>query len=200
LRSIEVESRHSASPHASVVNTLFAANRGRLFDTAIRILRCPQRAEDVVHDAYIKFAELETDSKMRRPIAYLHQVVRNLAIDRYRRTIMEKYRFTAEEHGENVAEPSGVPEDVVENRELLRLISRALAGLPARTQRAFELHRLGGLTQREVAAELGVSPTLVNFMIKDALVRCRSVVGSETYRRGTRPCRSRSAAECREVA
>ena len=35
-----------------------------------------------------------------------------------------------------------------------------------------ELHRLDGFTQRAIADELGVSTTLVNFMIRDALTRC----------------------------
>lgn len=52
-------------------------------------------------------------------------------------------------------------------------ISQALDSLPARTRRAFELYRLAGLSQREIASELGVSVTLVNFLIRDALASCR---------------------------
>ena len=49
--------------------------------------------------------------------------------------------------------------------------------LAAYKRRAFELYRLGGLTQREVADELGISTTLVNFMIRDALTCCRDALG-----------------------
>ena len=35
------------------------------------------------------------------------------------------------------------------------------------------LTRVEGLTQREVALAIGVSPTLINFMLKDALAHCR---------------------------
>jgi RNA polymerase sigma-70 factor (ECF subfamily) len=57
------------------------------------------------------------------------------------------------------------------------MVSDALATLPERTRRAFELYRLGGLTQREVADELGISTALVNFMIRDALTCCRDALG-----------------------
>jgi RNA polymerase sigma-70 factor (ECF subfamily) len=37
---------------------------------------------------------------------------------------------------------------------------------------------MGGHTQREIAQMLDVSPTLVNFMIRDALDHCRSALES----------------------
>lgn len=36
------------------------------------------------------------------------------------------------------------------------------------------MYRLHGVPQKDIAKELGVSPTLVNFMIRDAL-HCRKV-------------------------
>jgi DNA-directed RNA polymerase specialized sigma24 family protein len=58
----------------------------------------------------------------------------------------------------------------------LNLVSSALSELPERTRYAFERHRVYGLAQKEVAKELGVSNTLVNFMIRDALAHCRKKV------------------------
>jgi RNA polymerase sigma factor (sigma-70 family) len=49
----------------------------------------------------------------------------------------------------------------------------ALDELPERTRSAFELYRSGSYTQREVAQQLGISTTLVNFMIRDARIHCR---------------------------
>jgi RNA polymerase sigma-70 factor (ECF subfamily) len=40
------------------------------------------------------------------------------------------------------------------------------------------MYRLHGVPQKDIAKELGVSPTLVNFMIRDALLHCRKVSGS----------------------
>ena len=60
----------------------------------------------------------------------------------------------------------------------LENIADALTELPSRTRYAFEMYRLHGVPQKDIAKELGVSPTLVNFMIRDALVHCRKVSGS----------------------
>jgi hypothetical protein len=50
----------------------------------------------------------------------------------------------------------------------------ALQELPERTRQAFELHRIDGVPQREIASQMQVSPTLVNFMVRDAHNHCRS--------------------------
>jgi RNA polymerase sigma-70 factor (ECF subfamily) len=41
---------------------------------------------------------------------------------------------------------------------------------------AFEMYRIRGMTQKDIAVTLGVSPTLVNFMIRDAMTHCREAL------------------------
>nr|WP_320442713.1 RNA polymerase factor sigma-70 [Herbaspirillum sp. alder98] len=151
----------------------FIASRVQLRDAATRILGCRQRAEDVIQDAWFKIAEVAPTFEIRQPLAFLFQVVRNLAIDRHRRLAMESIVFGDEEEGAHVVSGPATPESDVISRQTLSLIASDLLSLPARTRRAFELHRLDGCTQREVAEELGVSTTLVNFMIRDAMDCCR---------------------------
>ena len=70
------------------------------------------------------------------------------------------------------------PETSHINFSTLEHIADALTELPSRTRYAFEMYRLHGVPQKDIAKELGVSPTLVNFMIRDALVHCRKVSGN----------------------
>ena len=65
------------------------------------------------------------------------------------------------------------PSDIISHRIPLEHIAEALGELPQRTRYAFEMYRLHGVPQKDIAKELGVSPTLVNFMIRDALIHCR---------------------------
>ena len=99
--------------------------------------------------------------------------------DRHRRRAFECDVFTEEEDGLDVHQEGDSPEAIAISRQYLSMIGRALEGLPARTRRAFELYRLSGLTQREIAAELNISTTLVNFMIRDALACCRNLLQNE---------------------
>ncbi|EIJ47612.1 ferric regulator sigma-24 subunit [Herbaspirillum sp. GW103] len=150
----------------------FIACRSQLRDAAARILGCRQRAEDVVQDAWFKIAELPEEFSARHPKAFLLQVTRNLAIDRQRRMAMESFMFAEEEEGMDVICHQASPEGTSISRQTLVSVANALSTLPERTLRAFELHRLEGYTQREVAEHLGVSTTLVNFMIRDAMQCC----------------------------
>lgn len=107
--------------------------------------------------------------------SYLFQIVRNLAIDHYRKQALEQKYSGPEEEGLNVVIQGASPETSHINYATLEHIADALTELPKRTRYAFEMYRLHGVPQKDIAKELGVSPTLVNFMIRDALVHCRKV-------------------------
>lgn len=166
---------------------LFIAHRAQLRHAALAILGTREQADDIVQDAYLNLLEMAAALDIRQPLAYLYQLVRNLAIDRHRRGSFESRVFTGPEDGLHVPSGAGTPEAAAVNMQQLRLVADALATLPARTRRVFELHRLGGHTQRAVADQLGVSTTLVNFMLRDALVCCRNAV--ETPRRAASSAR-----------
>ena len=74
-----------------------------------------------------------------------------------------------------MSEPSQ-PDSINMHRQTLQMVASALSELPERTRYAFEADRIQGVSQKDIAAKLGVSPTLVNFMIRDALVHCRQRV------------------------
>lgn len=155
---------------------VFIVHRSRLRLAAMKIIGTPELADDVVQDAYVKVVETAAVFHVKQPLAYLFQLVRNLAIDRYRQIVLESRFFAGEDEGMHVPANSGTPEAIAVNKQELRLVADALARQPERTRRAFELYRLGGHTQREVADQLGVSATLVNFMIRDAMSSCRAAV------------------------
>lgn len=152
----------------------FVDNRGILVKIAARITGCRSRAEDVVQDAFFRLANApQITSSFKAQLSYLFQIVRNLAIDHYRKQTMEMRYSGSEEEGLNVVVPNASPEATHINRAALRQIADALDELPQRTRYAFEMYRVHGVPQKDIAKELGVSPTLVNFMIRDAMIHCR---------------------------
>ena len=169
----------------AVLARSFVAHRKQLMEVAERILRCRRRAEDIVQDAFLKVIEHTDAEAVLRPAAYLLSMVRNLAIDQYRRSSFESRLFANEEHGWQVAANHSA-ETSLWGRQCLSVIDRALAELPERTRAAFELHRIHGLTQRDVAKRLSISATLVNFMIRDAMLHCRRALAE--LEQGAQPC------------
>ena len=165
--------------HESVLLQMFVDNRALLVKLAARITGCHSRAEDVVQDAFFRLpsSPKETTSS-KAQLGYLSQIVRNLAIDHYRKQTRVKKYSCAEEEGLNVAVDNSSPETICIGITTLEHIADALTKLPSRTRYAFEMYRLHGVPQKEIAKQLSVSPTLVNFMIHDALGVCSEVVNT----------------------
>jgi RNA polymerase sigma-70 factor (ECF subfamily) len=105
--------------------------------------------------------------------------VRNLAIDHYRRHALEQKRLCHEKDSLNVESNWGQPEHAQQHLDTLRIIARALDEVPPRKRYVFEMYRFHGKEQKEIAKELGVSPTLVNFMLKDVLVHLKQALAEE---------------------
>ena len=155
--------------------TVFITHRPQLKRTAQRIVGCPQQADDLLHDAFLKATACPRMAP-DQPLSYCHRIVRNLAIDQQRRRVLEGDLFDDEEIGAAVGCPCASPERQAMGRQHIALLGRALAALPERTRRAFELHQLEGLTLREVAAELGLSLSTAHASVQQALACCRAAI------------------------
>lgn len=155
---------------------VFTAHRKSLQWTAQKILGDRQAAEDLVQDAYLKAIEAAQVGTLHNPVAFAHQVVRHLAIDRHRRSTLEACLFADEASGQEVAEVAASPELQAIDRQALARVARALAELPARARQIFELYRLEGCTQREIAVRFDISPALVNGILREALAHCRAAL------------------------
>lgn len=104
-------------------------------------------------------------------------MVRNLSIDHYRRRMLEERLICEETEVDATAiGHSDTPEERVSDQQILERIAEVMAQMPERTRRAFEMYRIHGMKQKDIASALGVSTTLVNYMIRDAMLRCREVL------------------------
>ena len=161
----------SAELSKSSLTEVFITHQVQLQGLARRIVGTIEHAEDVVQDAYLKIVEGTCAARVDKPFGYCCQVVRNMALDHYRRQSVESAWRIYSEDGELPQVPGGVvPEREIDDRRKLEAVDHALDTLPRRTRMAFELYRLAGMTQREIGQRLDCSATLVNFMIKDAML------------------------------
>ncbi|GLK61129.1 hypothetical protein GCM10017624_32920 [Azotobacter vinelandii] len=117
---------------------------------------------------------------MKTYLSCIFRIVRNLVIDHHREQTFKQRHSGNEEEALSAAQQEDVsPESLQPRQEKLERITEALSQLPERTRYAFEMHRVHGKQQKEIARELGVSPTQVNVMIRDALVHCRKALEAE---------------------
>ncbi len=160
-----------------LLQDVFISRRSELRYIAMRVLGHTDLVDDVLQDAYLKLIEGVCAREVLNPFGYCCQVVRNMALDYCRRRVVETGCITQTVDGDLPDISGGVlAEAGIDERRMLVRVEAKLRGLPERTRTVFELYRLQGHTQREIGKMLGVSATLVNFMIKDAmqaLAACR---------------------------
>lgn len=133
-------------------------------------LRCPVTAHDLAQELYLKVAALETRLEVTHARAYLFRMAANLVID-YQRRERRQGGLAVEIEALLSGGGSVSPERQVMAQEELRALVTAVEQLPPATRRVFKRNRFDGQTQREIAAELGISQTAVEKHIRKALAR-----------------------------
>lgn len=148
---------------------VFIAHRAQLWRVARKIVSATDLADDVVQDAYLKIVDGASVRQAVQPVGYCFQVVRNMALDYCRRHRTEATYRSFDVEVEVLDIPNAeTPDRRMRERQVIHAIDRALDALPPRTRQVFELYRIEGLTQREIAARLGCALGLVNGLIADA--------------------------------
>ncbi|KVN30622.1 RNA polymerase subunit sigma-70 [Burkholderia pyrrocinia] len=172
-RSAAPRARRSAAPRAQgALLDVLIAHRAMLVNLARSFVGCVSRAEDVVHDVFVKLVEFPNQDAVRQPVAYVTRMVRNASIDACRRQSLENVYHAEEDDGLDVPSPEPTPEAALMTRDTLRRVCAALDDLPERSRAAFEMVRLREETLQSAARALNVSQTLVHFMIRDAERHC----------------------------
>ena len=131
-----------------------------------------QVAEDVVHDAYLRVLERSSDTPIEQPRAFLYRTALNLVIDDHRRNALRQVEsLDVLDNEERYFTPS--PHGTLDHGQRLEMLQRALAELPAACRDSFLLRKLEGLSHLEIAERLGVSRSVVEKNIVNAMKHCR---------------------------
>ena len=129
-------------------------------------------AEDVVHDAYVRVLERTAGEPIEQPRAFLYRTALNLVIDGHRRnTLRQVEPLDVLDTEEQFFSPS--PQVLMDHGQRLEMLQRALAELPAACRDSFLLRKLEGLSHLEIAERLGVSRSVVEKNIVNAIKHCR---------------------------
>lgn len=157
---------------------LFLAAQADLVRYATRITGDPAEAQDVVQDAWLRFRATVGSRTLEEPSGYLFRIVHNLALDRQRRGGRESRIFTTEAAVATELVPSDQPSQQAsaEAKDELAMIHKALGLLPARTRRAFEMHRFEDMKLIEIAQELGISKSLASELVIEAVEFCKKAL------------------------
>ena len=163
--------KEHASCDSEVLVDVLIRYKPKLMKIADGVLHSQVKSEDVFHDAIVKACAMRRNC-IQCPLGYACRMVYNLALDEARKGAREKLKRAPIDGAQSIPAPCVNALDCVVAGETLREVLSSLKELPQRTHDAFVRHRIDGVPQKEIAAELGVSRTLVNFMIRDAHRAC----------------------------
>ena len=167
--------KQGAVRHERNILAVYMAHRGALVNYANGFVSDPAHAEDVVQEAWLRYRAAASRRTLDEPVGYLYRIVRNLAIDSYRRRRREErvVEPATAKADERTADDTPSPEAAAIAKDELRLLMEAMAELPERTRVALEMRRFGGCKLKEIAAHLGISVTVTHDIIADGIAHCR---------------------------
>ena len=145
---------------------------GEFYRVAFYILEDEAEAEDAVQELFLKlWSGRDALDGIRNPKRYGIRVLRNLCLDRIRRSW-------------KIATPAVLPEpdgagrqDVaVDEKERLAKVRDAIKSLPGRQREVLTLRTLDGLSYEEIAERTGMNQLTLRVVLSQARRKIRNVI------------------------
>lgn len=155
---------------------IFDKNYAPLCNYATAIIHDQHAAEDVVQSVFIQLWENEKLLHLGNPNSYLLKCVRYKCIDflriqgRKKEVLMHTLPDIGKEEKQNLKE-----------EDILPLLNYFTAKLPPKMQKVFLMSRQQGMSYKEIAQELNVSPKTIENQMGTALKKLRILLKEHHY-------------------
>lgn len=147
-----------------------------LFQHARKVLRDTDEAKDLIQDLFISFWAKSDNLDIRTNLkGYFYRAARNriLNLIRHKKVNHDFIELIAAQMDDS----DDTILDGINERDLVKLIDEEIARLPPKMKRAFEMSRKDFLSNKEIAAQLGISEDAVKQQISRSLKLLKSRLG-----------------------
>lgn len=171
--------------HEPSLARLYEATSGRVYGLALRIVRQPAVAEEVVEDVFWQVwrEAPRFDAERGRVLTWLLAIARSRAIDALRR--QERVRCheqagdeSLEDYGDDQAEDD--PQDLIAASQHHQRLHAVLAALDPLPRQLLSLAFFRGCTHEEIATQTGIALGTVKSQIRRSLSALRSQLAPHT--------------------
>ncbi len=178
---------------------LVRRHQGPLYNFALRQLRSPSGAEEVVQDAFVRVVQNAAEFKHEaRFSTWLYTIARNLCIDQLRKRVHRRHvslddpgQATDDGEGPTLGERTADTRASVEREatgsELRARIAKAVDTLPEEQREVFLMREVANLPFKEIAEATGIPENTVKSRMRYALERLQQALAEyEEYARALR--------------
>lgn len=152
----------------SISNQRFVeASRSDLLHYVQRRIADHDEAQAIVQDAYLNFFRAGYDAAGDDARPLLFTIAKNLLNDHYHRQ-QKQDRIIAGNAAADTGQAPDPAETVHASRQLNKIIA-AIEAMPPKRQEVFKLSRFEGLKNTEIATQLGISKSMVEKHLAEAL-------------------------------
>jgi RNA polymerase sigma factor (sigma-70 family) len=162
----------AAPPEFNSTEAVFLALEAPLLAYALRLLKEPAMAQDVVQESFVRLhAEFES---VRDPRRWLYRTVHNLALNQLRRDSKVVPLRPPSETSEgattfDVTDPQLLPDEEIIRIESIGLVRLSLRALDERSRELVRLKFNEGLSYKEIGARTGLTTSNVGYLLHHAL-------------------------------
>ena len=126
-----------------------------------RATRRPEKAEDLLHAAFVRLEEYRVRNSVSNPAAFLVRTAANMAVDEARHQRVRAEIGRPVHDLVDLADDQPLQHEVLAARKRLERVRAGLMELSPRTREIFLMHRIEGLKYHEIAARLGITVSAV---------------------------------------
>lgn len=124
-------------------------------------------AEDIIQETFLRlWVHRQEVAEMEYPVSWLYKVASNLSLTHLRKLASENRRLQRMEAVESTARNEVI--DNISVKEIQALLAKAVDQLPPRRQCIYKMSRDMGLSHKEIAEQLRISPNTVKNQLVSA--------------------------------
>lgn len=165
------------------ITDVFISNRSFLSAWVKRFVNRPEDVEDIVQETFLRSYRALVKRSIENPKAYLFSAAKNLAL---KHNNLHANKFSSQIDDMGLSEVISIGDPVlqsVEAREEMSYLCEAIRELPVQCRKAFILKRVYGLSHKETADRLGISPNTVHQHLSKGVARCTLYMRNKGYTR-----------------
>ena len=143
-----------------------------LLGMAFNRLKNLQAAEDIVHDVFISIWNNRHKQEIQSLKSYLATAVKYKILKEVRKAALHHIY----QQKENAEPFSVISETALDNRRILEILHKEINTLPEKCRLIFRYSREQGMSVKQIACEMDISPKTVENQLNKALKRLRVTI------------------------